>query len=104
MIEDFYTSVYNIYRNSGSIDSNGDYTETGSLYLSGRCKLNPLSGTNTIRSTDKGEVYADYRIYMAPIDITEDDNIVIGGKLYSVIFIANRIDNHLEIDALRIVE
>lgn len=102
MINDYYTTTYSVYTNSGSIDANGDYSETGSLSLTGKCKLTPVSGQNYIHATDKGEVTADFRIYMPVVNIDEEDNIVINDSLYQILFIANRLNHHLEIDVVNI--
>ena len=103
MISDYYTTTYSLYSNSGSFDTNGDYTETGSLSSSGKCKLMPVSGRKYIHQTEKGEVWANYRAYMAPVSgITEYKNIVVDGNLYQILFIANRINTHLEVDLYRI--
>lgn len=103
MLSDYYVSNYNIYTNSGSLDSYGDYSESTASFASGKCKLMPISGMKSRHMTDKGEVWADYRIYMAPVNgITEYKNIVIDGNLYQILFIANRVGNHLEADVKRI--
>ena len=103
MLTDYYTTTFNLYTNSGSLDSNGDYTESTASFASGKCKLMPISRMKARHMTDKGEVWADYRAYMAPISgITEYKNMVVGGNLYQILFIANRIDNHLEVDLRKI--
>ena len=101
MISDYYANTYTVYEQSGSLDANGDYTEVATQVLSGKCKLVPLSGNKAIRTSDKQEVWANYRAYLPVVDLTDFKSIDIDDDLYRILFIANRIDHHLEVDLLK---
>ena len=103
MISDYYANTYTIYTNSGSVDANGDYTEAASVLSSGKCKLDALSGAKLIRLNGKQEVWANYRMYIAPgVALDEFDNITIDDNLYQIVFVAKRINSHQEVDLYRI--
>ena len=87
MISDLYINIYQLYRPSGSITSDGSYIETGSLYLAGFGRLEPSNGNENNSSF---KFYCDYA------DITFNDTIVIDDESYNVKNVANYFNHHLE--------
>lgn len=79
---------FTIYRPSGSFTSDGSYVETGSIYLTGKGRLDPVVD-------DEGDF--TYNFFCNVIDVDEGDSIVIDGVSFNVKSVLNYFNDHLEL-------
>jgi len=87
-----YLNNYEIYRPSSSVSPEGDIVETGSLYASGKGRLEPAGG--------KENTY-DFNFYCDYVNLNEVDTLFVDSIPYNVInvqdFSGQSLDHHLEV-------
>ena len=92
----YFTTDFQIYRPSGSIDANNFEIETDVLYLSNKGFFEPLTGAE-IYTNDKYEARTTHRLFTYILDIVEKDVITIGSNTYNIDLVQNFLNDHLEI-------
>ena len=100
MIQDYYTTSFESYRVSSSVDANNFEIETDVINLSGSGRFEPLSGAERYFS-DKKEAYTTHRLFCEVLDIVEKDTIKINSLDYDIDAVSSQEDaslqHHLEI-------
>lgn len=101
MIENYYSQSITIQRVTRTETNIGGWTETWATHLTVDGLIRPLSGREVL-SADKQTLYADYKLYTAPADITSADRVFYDGIIYDVVYVKNvmEFDRHMEIDLL----
>jgi len=76
----------------GAVDAYGNPVKTWADYLVDQpCRLTSSSGREVTYDTQV--VIADYRLFIAAVDITERDRVVISGKTYEVLLVEGYSDS-----------
>lgn len=91
-----FTTNFDVYRLSSSVDANNFEIETEVLNLSSKGFLDPLTGAEVFLN-DKEEVRTTTRLFTPIMDIVEKDVIKIGSYSYDIDLIQNFYNDHLEI-------
>ena len=93
MISNYYINDYVTYIKSGSVTSDGTYVYTGSISLTGKCRIDPITDV---------EGDSTHKIFMNEISLDHTDTIYVDGNPYEVKGIFSYQDrvgvHHLEID------
>jgi len=89
MIDNFYINDYVTYAKSGSMTADGTYVFSGSIDLSGKCRIEPVTDANG-KST--------HRVFLPSVAVGDIDTIFIDGDPYEVAGINNFFDHHIEMD------
>jgi len=93
MISNYYINDYVTYIKSGSVTSDGTYVYTGSISLTGKCRIDP--------ATDN-EGDSTHKIFMNEVSLDYVDTIYVDGSPYEITGIFSYQDrtnvHHLELD------
>lgn len=83
-----YINDYKVYRPSGSVTAEGDYVETGSLYASGKGRLEPAGGN---------ENKSEYNFYCDVADIEVTDTLFVDDQPYNILSAENYFGHHMQL-------
>ena len=99
-ISKYYTQTV-VFETAATSSADAGYTQVWSTAATVKGRLRPLSGRERM-SADKQTLYADHRLYCAPVAITEKDRVACEGKTFDIVFVKNvmSMNRHLEIDLL----
>ena len=93
MINDYYINNYVTYTKSGSMSSDGTYVFSGSVDLTGKCRIEPLTDV-------EGE--STHKIFIGVISLDHVDTIYVDGNPYEIKgineFQNNITGHHLELE------
>ena len=93
MFADLLIDTCIIQRNTpGVADAYGTGAETWPDYLTGQaCRLVPGGGKEVM--VGSVVVIADYRLFIASADVTEQDRVVLGGVTYEILLVQKKQDS-----------
>ena len=100
MIADHYTTTFQTYRLSGSVDANNFEIETEVLNLTDKGFFEPLTGAQ-ITVNDKTEERTTHRLFTEILDISGSDEIRVASIPYNIDLIQDFNGDHLEITLIR---